>query len=441
MRNLITAIILIIAYAGYAQTPQGPLVDKIIAKVDNYIVLKSDLERNYLDQLAQGLNPGDDTKCRVLEGLVINKLLVAKAEIDSVIVLDDEVELSLDRKMDYFIAQIGSEQKLEEYYGKSIEDFKEEIRELEKEQLIIQRMQGEITADISVTPGEVRKFFNSIPKDSLPYFSKEVTVGQITKKPEVSKEQKDAIKQRLIELRDRILNGEDFNELARTYSEEPIARRTGGELNWYRRGELAPEFEAAALKLKPGELSMPVETDFGIHLIQLNERRGNEFNSRHILIRPQPSLTDYENTIDYLDSLRILIESDSLEFEKVAKEHSDDRLTSASGGFFLDASGAMRISVDELDPIVFFTIDTMEVGTISRPVKYSTQTGDEEIRILYYKAANRPHQANLKDDWLKIQQAALNQKRSEILGEWFKDAKNEVFITIDDEYNQCKILN
>ena len=204
---------------------------------------------------------------------------------------------------------------------------------------------------------------------------------------------------------------------------------------------MVPEYEGAALNLEPGEISMPVESEFGFHLIQLIERRGNEYNSRHILLMPKPSSDDIKKAGKYLDSLRTSILQDSLSFQKFAKEYSDDPYTSNNGGFFMDEGGATRISVDELDPVIFFTIDSMGLGSISRPINYRTDDGKDAVRILYYKSRLRPHQANLKEDWQKIQAAALNQKRARILNEWFNKARHDVFINLDEEYNYCNILN
>lgn len=430
----------ILGHGAFAQNKEV-VVDKIVAKVDNYIILKSELEKMYLDYLSKGELMGANAKCQILESLVINKLMVAKAEIDSVVVSEGEVNSNLDRRMQYFVNQIGSEEKIEQYYGKSLEEFKDELRDNVKEQLIVQKMQSEITANIKVTPSEVKKFFNSIPSDSLPFFSTEVTVGQIVKIPTIAKEQKEKVRQELIELRQKIVSGEaDFQEMAKKHSDEPGAENSGGNIGFFKRGELAPEYEAAALKLKPGEISMPVETKFGFHLIQMIERRGNLFNTRHILIIPSSSKLDIGEAENYLDSIRTKIINEEITFEKAAKEHSEDMETSASGGFFLDESGSNRISVEELDPSVFFAIDTMQVGTISKPLPYRTPDGKDAVRILFYKTKMRPHQANLKEDYQKIQAAALNEKKNRILSKWFSEANKDVFILIDDEYNFCEIL-
>lgn len=423
----------------YAQ--QNLVADKIIAKIDNNIILKSELEQAYLQYVSSAqTRVGSQVKCQILESLVINKLMVAKAEIDSVVVSDEEVTSNLNNRMNVFISRIGSEEKIEEYYGKTIEQFKAELRDQVKEQLVVQKMQSTITKDIKVTPSEVKKFFNSIPADSLPYFSTEVSLAQIVKVPSVNSAQKEAVRQRLLNIREEIMNGANFEEMARKHSEEPGAATSGGNLGFQSRGNLVPPYEAAALRLKPGEISQPVETEFGFHLIQMIERRGNLYNTRHILIRPISSSLDIEEARNYLDSLRTQIINDSISFEKAAKEYSSDQETATSGGFFLDGTGAPRISVSDLDPSLFFTIDTMTVGTITKPLTFRMEDGKEAVRILYYKSRIRPHEANLKDDYQKIAIAAENEKKNKILNEWFDRAKEDVFIQIDPDYNNCRIM-
>lgn len=436
-------IIILTLYSFYeikAQSTEGVLIDKIIAKVDDYIILKSELEKSYLEFLSRGEISTGDSKCQVLENLVVNKLMVAKADIDSVIVQDSEVNINLERRIQYFISQIGSEDKIEEYYGKTMNQFKEELFERIKEQLIVQKMQDEIVSNIGVTPAEVRRFFKKIPTDSLPFFSTEVTIAQIVKIPEISKSQKIEVRNKLSKIRGRIINGENFADLAAQFSMDPGSKNNKGELGFFKRGELAPEFEASVLSMKPGDISQPVETEFGFHLIQLIERRGNSYNSRHILLIPTSSEANMNDAKNHLDSLRTQIMNGSITFQKVAKEYSDDKITANNGGFFSDATGASRISVENLDPVVFFTIDTMEIETITPPIEYRMEDGTDAARIIFYKDKIRPHQASMEQDYQKIRSATLANKRNKRLVEWFKIAKQDVYINIDSDYNYCNIL-
>lgn len=440
LRFLITSIVLGIATSPLFGQGNPLVIDKIIAKVDNYIVLKSDLERAYLDYLSSGEFNSGDAKCRILENLVVNKMMVAKAEIDSVLVEDSEVQSDLNRRLDYMISQIGSIEEIEKFYGKSIEQIEGELFENVKEQLIIRKMQGELTSDLQVSPAEVKKFFKNIDRDSLPYFSTEVTVGQIVKRPEPGSPQVIKVRNTLLEIRRQIVEGTaTFEELARLYSEDPGSAANGGQLPFYKRGELAPEFEATALTLEKDELSMPVRTQFGFHLIQLQEKRGNTFKTRHILISPRPAAEDLVAAENSLDSLRTMILGDSISFDQAAKEYSDDDATSSSGGFFLAEDGASKVSVETLDPNIFFTIDTMKVGSISRPLRFQERDGSYSFRILYFRDKIRPHQANLDQDYQKIATAALNEKRARRLSDWFDEASGDVYIDVDPDYDYCNL--
>lgn len=427
---------------AYGQETGGFVVDKIIAKVDNYILIKSELERAYQDYLTNGGMPSQEAKCQYLAMLIRNKLMLAKAEIDSVVVMDAEVDLNTQNRMDMILAQSGrTPDELESLYGKTLEQVRMELREQIREQMIVGRMEDEMTKGLAVTPSEVKRFFNKIPKDSLPYFSASVQVAQIVKIAEISQEQKSKTIAELIGIRNQLLAGEDFNAMAKKYSDDPTAITNGGEMGWSARGRMVPEFEAMAFRLKPKEISMPFESPFGIHIMQLIERRGNEYNSRHILISPKPSDDDVKNARRYLDSLRTLIVNDSITFEKAAKEYSDDVQTKGNGGYFSDVDGGLSLTVDELDPIVFFKLDSMKIGDISEPIVYRTDDGKDAVRILYYKARIPPHQASLEDDWTKIQTAALNEKKDKILQRWFEKARADVFINIDPEYDNCGILD
>ncbi len=424
---------------------QGQVIDRIIAKVNNYILLESDFQQAYLETLGQS-QQGLETpsRCDVFESLLINKMMVAKAELDSVLVNDAEVMFQADQRFSMVMQQFGGDENtLAEIYGKTADQLKAEIEEMLKEQMIVQKMQGKLTEGLTVSPAEVRKFFTAIPRDSLPFFSAEVTVGQIVKKPEVSSEVKNKIAAQLASFKQMIGNGEsDFATLAKQYSQDPGSAIQGGELGFFRRGELAPEFEATAMNLREGEISDPVETAFGFHLIQLLERRGNTFNTRHILIRPMPSDTDIQNAERFLDSLRTQIIDKKIDFAKAAKDHSDDRGTSDNGGYFADpGSGSNRLTLRTLeDPVLYFTLDSMKVGSVTKPIRFEDEREGTKVRILYYKERFPAHRANLQDDYEKLKAATRRKKEETMLSQWFLIAKEEVFIDIDPAYDRCDVL-
>jgi peptidyl-prolyl cis-trans isomerase SurA len=426
----------------HAQDNQAFTVDEVISKIDNFIVLKSDLDKYYQEYLTNGGAQSQQAKCEMLAVLIRNKLMMAKAEIDSVVVLDAEVDNNTTRRMSLILAQSGrTPEEMEQIYGKSMEQIRLELRDQIREQMIVQKMQETITDKVNVTPSEVKRFFDRIPKDSLPYFSAAVQVAQIVKIAKSNKSQKDAARNQLLELRTRILSGEDFNTLASKYSDDPSVVQNKGDMGWVGRGAMVPEFEATAFKLKPNEISMPFESDFGFHIMQLLERRGNEYHSRHILIAPKPSPDDLKEASSFLDSIRTKIIADSITFEAAARKHSDDVATKGNGGYFVDQAGSTRVQIDELDPIVFFKVDSMKVGDISRPITYRTDDQKDAVRILFYKSRIAPHLASLKEDYQRIQMAALNEKKNKILDKWFEKARQDVFISIDRNYDYCGILN
>ncbi|MEK6780815.1 MAG: peptidylprolyl isomerase [Bacteroidota bacterium] len=437
----VLALSLLFSFPGLAQEDTGFVVDKIIVKVDNFIVLKSDLESAYQSYLSNGNPATTEARCGILNSIVINKLMVAKAEIDSIVVTDFEVDQNTDQRMSMILQNSGnSPEQLEKAYGKTLEEIKLELRDQIKEQLVGRQMQQEISKDINITPSEVRRFFSKIPQDSLPYYNSDVEVAQIVRKAKVSDAQKAEARQKLMGIRDQILKGADFSELAKKNSEDPTAQYNGGEIGYVGRGAMVPQYEAMAFKIKEGEISMPFESPFGFHILQLIDRRGNEYNSRHILLSAVPSAEDIQRAKNYLDSLREKIVNGEIKFEQAAKELSDDEETKSRGGFFVDADGGTKISVKEIDAFVYFNIDTMKVGNISRPITYRTDDQKDAVRILFFKTKLPPHQANLKDDWHRIQAAALAEKKDKAMEKWFLKARQDVFINIDPDYQYCHLL-
>jgi len=441
-KGLTFIVIFLSCQYSVAQENEGFVVDEIIAKVDNYIVLKSELDRAYQEYITNGGPQGEQARCQYLAILIRNKLMMAKAEIDSVVVTDADVDANSKRRMDAILAQAGnSPEDLESKFGKTLEQIQLELRDQIREQMVISKMEEKVSEGISVTPSEVKRFFNKIPKDSLPFLSASIEIAQIVKIAKISESQKDVTRRQLIELRNRILAGEDFATLARKYSTDPSVVGNGGDMGFVGRGQMVPEFEATSFQLKPGEISMPFETQYGLHIVQLIERRGNEYHSRHILMSFSPSQDDLDKASQYLDSLRNLIIHDSITFQKAAKEYSDDVATKGNGGFFTDPSGSFQVQVDEIDPVIYFKIDSMKVGSISEPITYRTDDGRDAVRILFYKSRISPHSPTLKEDWSRIQQWALNEKKGKALQKWFQKVREDVFINIDASYDYCGILD
>jgi peptidyl-prolyl cis-trans isomerase SurA len=430
---------LITSIGGWAQG-KSTSINKVIGKVDNYYILLSDLEELILQYQQQ--NQPAPNRCQAMESLVVRKMLLAKAEIDSVEVADKLVDSQINSRMEYMAKRFGSEKNIVEAYGKSIETLKAELRGQIKEEMVSEKMQGKITEAIKVTPNEVKKFFNSIPKDSLPYIPAEVEIGQIVRFAKVTKAQKEELRSRLLEYKDRVEKGEDFASLASAYSEDIGSAQQGGSLGFAKRGDMVADFEGAALKLKPNEISEPIESEFGLHLIQLLETRGAEYHARHILLRPDYNRMDLSEPKHILDSLYKLITVDSLKFEKVAKTWSEDKNTADAGGLIKDnQTGASRLPLDaSMDYSLYMMLDTMKVGKISQPMNYRTDDGKTAMRIIYYKSRIEPHTASLKEDFEKMTNIVLANKKTKAVDEWFKKAVADVFIKVDPEYTSCKIF-
>ncbi len=431
------------AQLGISRPRGQELVDGIAVKVDNQIVLRSDIDNIMAQEMAraQGKPLPPDLRCKILQSLVLNRLMLARAEVDSVTVTDARVDGELNRRMAYFVQQVGSEKKLEEMYNKSLRALKDDLRQQVRDQLVQQEMQDKIAGKVTVTPREVKEYFDKVPKDSIPYFSTEVEVGQIVIPAQVNDAAKQAALAKLNELRARILAGEKFETLAKEFSQDPGSAVEGGYLGFFGRGELVPPYEAAARKLEPGQLSPVVESQFGFHLIQLIERKGEKYSTRHILLKPETGTTDVSASATKLARIRRQILSDSISFAKAAKDFSEDKVTAANGGLLANRQdGGSRLPLDRLDPAIFFTIDTMKVGHITPPMPYRTDEGKDAMRILYLKSNTPPHQANLTDDYQKISQAALAQKKNKALDEWYEKNRSTVFLEVAPEYESCKVL-
>ena len=428
---------------GRTRTPGEQLLDGIAVKVDNQIILRSDIDGFIAQETAraQGKPLPPDMRCKVVQSLVLNKLMLARADIDSVTVTDQQVSSELDRRMNYFVQQVGSEKKLEEMYNKPVRVLKEELRPQVHDQLVQQKMQEEIAGKVVITPREVKEYFDKVPKDSIPYFSTEVEIGQIVIPAQVNDKAKQAVIAQLNDIRAQVLAGASFEELAKKYSQDPGSAVQGGYLGFFKKGELVPEYEAASRKLEPGQLSPVVESQFGFHLIQFIERKGDSYSTRHILLKPATEAADASVAARKLTRLRREILSDSISFAKAAKDNSTDKLSGANGGLLANrADGGTKLPLDRLDPAVFFVIDTMKVGHITPPMPYRTDDGKDAMRILWLKSNTPPHQANLLDDYQKISAAALSQKKSKALDEWYEKNRGTVYLEVAPEYADCKVL-
>jgi peptidyl-prolyl cis-trans isomerase SurA len=434
----ITCLLSSLSVFSWAQEEQ--VIDQVVAVVGKSIILESDIQNQYLNyRHMQGGISGSATeiKCGILEDVMYQKLMVTQAEVDSIEVSDIQVEGDLERRLSSFIQQFGSQEKMEQFYGKSMQEIKKELHDIVKEQLLAQQVQNEIISSVSVTPSEIRTFYKSIPEDSIPMIKTEYQICEIVKKPPVSVEEKLRIKEQLMDLRKRVLAGENFSTMAILYSEDPGSAKKGGELGFYGRGQLYPEFEAVAFKLKEGEISNVLETEAGYHIIQMIERKGDYVNVRHILLIPKVSPTDLYKAKNELDSVAGLIRSDSISFEVAVERFSEGDNKNSGGMLINEYSMGTTFEAEQLDPQVSFTIDKMQVGELSNPVPMKTSDQKDAYRLLFLKSKTSPHKANMQEDYARIQQWALQDKQMKAINKWIDEKAKGTYLRIVDEYKTC----
>lgn len=436
-RKTLTALSLLLIGIFTIQA-QDNVVDKIIAVVGNQVVLKSDVENRFISLQAQGYTSGSvDLKTEIFEDLLIQKLMIAQAAIDSVEVTEQEVESDLERKMQMYIQRIGSKEKLEQYFGKTILEMKNDLRDDTRNERIKEKMQAEITKDIHITPAEVRDFYNKIGKDSLPTIPGELEVQQIVSYPQVTDDEKDRIRNKLREYRERVINGDNFSTLAVLYSEGPSAPR-GGELGYTPRADLVPEFANVAFNLKSDKVSKIVETEFGFHIIQLIDRKGERINVRHILLKPKIEQAKREQAISRLDSIADLIRSEKMEFDEAAFYFSADKDTRNNGGLIVNPyTGSSKFEKDNLPPAIAQKVNSLKLNEISEPFLDETR-GKDSYKIIKIKSETKAHTANLSDDWSIFENMLTNKKQQDILDKWIKDKQANTYVHIDDSYKNAK---
>lgn len=419
---------------------QSRLVDRVVATVGSSIILQSDVEMQYAQYLAQGEKPNDEMKCYVLQQLLTQKLLSQQAARDSIEVSEAEVDDNLNRKMQVMVRQAGGKERLEEFLNRSLLQYKEEMRSTEAEQLKAQRMQQEIVSTIKVTPAEVKQYFESLDQDSLPYFNTEVEIGEVVIKPELTKEEKEQYRKKVEGYREQIVNGSDFATIARLYSEDASAPY-GGESGFQTRDYWAKEFSAMAFKLKEGEVSPVFETQFGFHILQVLQRRGEEVNVRYIVVVPKPTNASMERTKAKIDSIQEQVSEGKVAFHTAASLHSDADETKYAGGMITNQEdGSPLIPIDRLDKETFTAIDPLEVGGYSKPFVSKDRTGNPVYKFVYLKSRIAPHKANLDQDFAKIQEAANQDKVNRTLSEWFEQRKENTFIDINEDFLNCDVL-
>lgn len=443
MKKTLPALLFIFFFSTLFAQPRIS-VDGIEAIIGKEIIMRSDIERAIQEQASQ-FNDTDDPeeiRCEVFEALVVEKLMLHQADQDSIIITPEQLDYRINANISYLLQQVGGNVKvIENHFGKSIDEIKSEVKELTRIQMITEEVQQNITSGITVTPSEVKSFFNNISYDSLPLVPASYEFGHIVKTPPVSEEEIVKLKAKLTEYREQVLRGEkNFSMLARLYSDDPGSAGEGGNLGFAERGTFYPEFEAVAFRLKSGEISDIVKTQAGYHIIKMEERRGDQINVSHILLRPKPSVEEQVIAIEYLDSIRKIIIEEKTEFTKAAMAYSDSPDKNSGGWVVNPYSGSTKFSKDAIEPVLLSTLDKLIPGEYSSPIPFVNADGVTSYRIVYLKSKTAPHKPNLVEDYDIIQNAALEEKKMKAITKWIQNKVKITSIKITDNFRICPFV-
>lgn len=430
---------------GHSQEGKAEILDKVVATIGGEFILLSDVEGQYAYIAQSGNDVTEEAKCQILEGIIGQKLMVHQSRLDSIQVTAAEVDAQLDFRFDQVLQQMkGDEAFFQEYYNATVDQMKARMRDDQREQILAERMQRTLIQKVAITPEEVKAFYHSIPTDSLPFLNAEVEIGELVIKPKVNATEYQNALDKISRIREQIVAGEDFAELAKKYSDDPGSASNGGDLGFAKRGIFAPEFEATAFSLAENEISEAVETDFGFHIIENLGRRGNYINARHILVRPAITQNDFDLAQALGDSIRTLILADSMIFEQAVRRFGfeDAQSFSNNGRMKNPATGNNFFETADIKPPdIYFAIEPLEVNEISEPIELKMPNGDTVFKLFQLQSKTKPHRANLKEDYSRIQQYAKESKKNEYLADWLEKRYNDTYITVNDIYGKCPNLN
>lgn len=442
MKRIIICSVLIMFSVQFAISQE--LMDKVVATVGNEPILLTDIEQqySYMKERQPKLEPS--AKCGILENLLIQNLLLNQARLDSIVVKDEEINAEVNTRVEEILKYMGNDEaQFQEYYNKNVSEVKTQMHDPVLQQILVRKMRQEILSKITITPSEVKKFFNQMPKDSLPYLSSEVELAEIIYKPKVNATQKKIALDKITDIRKKIVtDGEDFKKMAEKFSADLGSARNGGDLGLVKRGSFVPEFEGAAYNLEKDEISPVIETEYGYHIIQLIERKGNLIHCRHILIKPEITEEDIKNASLALDSIRTKILKDSISFSMAVKKYSDKKsLNYDNDGLMMNPqTGNTTFEIRDLEPDIYFAEDKLKVGEISPPVQQKDQAGETVFLLIKLLSRTTPHKANLQQDYKKIADASLENKKNTFLIEWLIAHADNTHIEIDPMFDNCGLL-
>ena len=418
-------------------------IDKIEAIIGSEILLTSDIENQYNQILSQGIIQTNNIKCDILDELLYQNLLIHHAKIDSTIEInEDEVNQEVNKRITFFESQLGSLSKVEEYFKRSIDNMKEELSIVVTDQLYTQKKQNIIINNVNITPNEVKDYLNSLENDDIPLIPTQLELSQLVILPKLSSEKKKSIKEKLDGFRSRIYSGEDFKVLATLYSDDVVSANNGGELGFMSRGELLPEFERAAFRLKDNEISEVVETKFGFHLIQMIERRGEQINARHILIKPKFNSSSIKIASDKISIIKNEIDSGIISFDDAVVKYSEDNSKNNGGLIINPSTGSTDFTFDELDPSIKYIVQNMNIGEITSPSLTKSDDGSQAAyRLIRLNNMVEEHKANVTDDFDVIKGYALSDKKQKYIDQWIVDNINDTYIQINENFSSCSCYN
>jgi peptidyl-prolyl cis-trans isomerase SurA len=420
--------------------PKKVIADKIVAQVGDKIILRSDIYNAIQDAQSQGTPLPPNPECALVERALIEKALVLQAEKDSLPVNEEDLEAALDNQIRGFTMKYGSKEVLEEVAGKSVYQLKEDFRQPFRERKLADQMRAKIVDNVKMTPNEVRAYYDKIPKDSLPFYESELEVSQIVVYPKANREVESYVTRELNEWKKQVEDGsKKFDQLAKSYTEDPGSKESGGQYNINRNDKFwDPAFLSAAFKLKEGQVSQVVKSKFGLHLIQMVSRSGDDAVVRHILRIPPVTDTEVKESIGLLDSIKSKITAGNLSFGEAVNRYSEDEGSKYSGGRIQGRDGSGFVTIDQLDKDMVAAIKDLKVGEYSQPVAFTDERGKKAVRLVYLQTRTEPHRENLKDDYSKISQRALEEKKNGVLEKWFQTHIPNYYITIDKEFQACQ---
>ena len=425
--------------AVFAQ-PKKVVADKIIAVVGDKVILKSDIDNSLFDMQRQGIEAPTDAKCYILQQSMGIKALVLQAEKDSIPVTDEEIDADIENRIRYFINQYGSKEELERVAQKSVYQLKEDFKEGIRDQKLATAMRNKIVDDIKITPYEVKNFFDKIPVDSLPLYESELEIGQIIIYPKASREAEEYCVEQLAEYKKQAESGKDFGTIASLNTEDPGSKANGGryEINRNQK-DLDPTWLSKAFALKEGQISNPFKSKFGYHIIKLESRLGDDAVVRHILKIPQVTQFEMKEGFQKMDTVRSKLIAGTVDFGTAVSRYSEDDASKFTGGMIQGPNGNF-LTIDQLDKELIPVLKELKVGEYSQAVAYTDERGKQGIRLVYLKSKTEPHRENLKDDYNRVAQRALEEKKEAAMDKWFDAHIKTYYIRIDNDFKNCEVL-